>query len=288
MGQKINPIGFRLAVRRDWKSRWFAKGRSFSDMVIKDVTARRHVEKKYASALISKIEIGRKMEKVNFTVFSARPGVIIGKKGEGIEDLRADLRKIYGVQDVDITMQDIKQPEIDAQLVAANIASQLENRIMFRRAMRRALTNAMRLKIDGIKIMSSGRLNGIEIARTEWYREGRVPLHTLRNEIDYGFAEAHTSMGVVGVKVWISKGDQHGRQKKAKYTALATPDAEPAVEKTEGAVAGDSPVSEAPKAKESKESKPKQSKVAKVAKVDKADEADKAVTDPNPSEAPKE
>ncbi len=220
MGQKINPIGFRLAIRRDWKSRWYAKGRAFSVMVIKDANARRYVEKKYAQALISKIEIGRKMNSVSFTIFSARPGVVIGKKGEGIESLRAKLRKMYELNDVTVVLQDIKQPEIDAKLVAQNIATQLENRIMFRRAMRRALANAMRLKVDGIKIMSGGRLNGIEIARTEWYREGRVPLHTLKNDIDYGFAEAHTAMGVVGVKVWISKGDIPGRKKKAKYTIV--------------------------------------------------------------------
>lgn len=221
MGRKINPIGFRLNIRRDWKSRWYAQGRAFSDMVIKDAQARRFVEKEFAQAAISRVEIERTDKKVNMYLYSARPGMIIGKKGEGIDRLRAVLRGLFEVDDLSVDIKEIKQPETDAKLIAKNIASQLENRIMFRRPMRRALANAMRLKVDGIKIMSSGRLNGIEIARTEWYREGRMPLHTLRSDIDYGFAEARTDMGVVGVKVWVSKGEIQGTQKKVKYAYSA-------------------------------------------------------------------
>ena len=238
MGRKVNPIGFRLSVRRDWKSRWYAKGKQFSEMVIKDVRARRFIEKQYATALVSRIEIGRKMNNVTVTIHSARPGVIIGKKGEGIDRLRIQLRKIFDVNGVAVVMQDVKQPETDARLIALNIANQLENRVMFRRAMRRALTNAMRLKVEGIKIMSAGRLNGIEIARTEWYREGRVPLHTLKNDIDYGFAEANTAMGVVGVKVWVSHGDKYGRHKKVKYTAQGDAAEASEAEGDEAAAAG--------------------------------------------------
>ena len=221
MGRKVNPIGFRLNIRRDWKSRWYAKGKEFSEMVIKDARARQYVEKEFVQAAISRIEIERKDKKVNMYIYSARPGMIIGKKGEGIERLRLFLRGLFDVDDLSVDIKEIKQPDTDARLIAKNIASQLENRIMFRRPMRRALANAMRLKVEGIKIMSSGRLNGIEIARTEWYREGRVPLHTLRNDIDYGFAEAKTDMGVVGVKVWVSKGELPAVQKKVKYSYSA-------------------------------------------------------------------
>lgn len=218
MGQKVNPIGFRLAIRRDWKSRWYAKGREFSELVIKDAEARRYIEGAYKSAAISRIEIERTMKKINLVIYSARPGVVIGKKGEGIERLRNHLRKLLDLREVSVDLKEVTQPETDAKLIALNIASQLENRIMFRRAMRRALSNALRLKVEGIKIMSAGRLNGIEIARTEWYREGRVPLHTLKNNIDYGWAQANTEMGVVGIKVWVFKGDTTERRKKAKYT----------------------------------------------------------------------
>ena len=218
MGQKINPIGFRLSVRRDWKSRWYAKGRAFSEMVIKDAQVRDYIRRTYPQASISRIEIERTTRNVRLVIHSGRPGVVIGKKGEGIDRLRAEIRKMFSLEDVSVDIKEISQPDIDAKLVAMNIADQLERRIMFRRAMRRALNNAQRLKVEGIKIMSSGRLNGIEIARTEWYREGRVPLHTLKNNIDYGFAEAHTEMGVVGVKVWISKGEIYEPKKKVKYT----------------------------------------------------------------------
>lgn len=240
MGRKVNPIGFRLPVRRDWKSRWYAKGRNFTDQVIKDAKARRMIEKKYATAMISRIEIEQKIGSIRLIIHAARPGIIIGKKGEGIERLRNDLRKnIFHSNEVQVDIKEIQQPETDAKVIALNIVNQLENRVMFRRAMRRALSNAMRLKVEGIKIMSAGRLNGIEIARSEWYREGRVPLHTLKNDVDYGFAEANTAMGVVGVKVWVSKGDTYGVSKKAKYTfdhtapeAETEPAAEPVTDET--------------------------------------------------------
>lgn len=218
MGRKVNPVGFRLSVRRDWKSRWYAKGAAFAEMVKMDSKARRFIEKKYAQASVSFIEIERTGQAVRLIVHSARPGAVIGKKGEGIDRLRAELRAIFGVNEVSVDIREVSNPEANAALIAANIASQLERRIMFRRAMRRAMASAMRLGVEGVKIMSSGRLNGIEIARTEWYREGRVPLHTLKNDIDYGFAEAKTAMGVVGIKVWVSRSDKYGRNKKAKYT----------------------------------------------------------------------
>ena len=219
MGQKVNPIGFRLVVRRDWKSRWYAKGRDFSRMVIQDAEIRRHIEKKYAQAMISKIEIERTLKAIRLQIYAGRPGHLIGKKGEGIDRLRTHLRLMLNTADVAVDVREVKTPEADAKLVALNIAGQLENRTMFRRAMRKAFGNAERMKVDGIKIMLAGRLNGIEIARTEWHREGRIPLHTLKNDIDYGQAEAHTDMGVVGIKVWISKGDISGfAAKKAKYT----------------------------------------------------------------------
>lgn len=239
MGRKVNPIGFRLPVRRDWKSRWYAKGRGFTDWVIKDVHTRRMIERDYAAAMISKIEIEQKIGSVRVIIHAARPGVVIGKKGEGVDRLRANLRKLFNADDVQVDTKEVAQPETDAKVIALNIANQLENRVMFRRAMRRALANAMRLKVDGIKIMSAGRLNGIEIARTEWYREGRVPLHTLKNDIDYGFAEASTAMGVVGVKVWVSKGDTYGFSKKVKYAYDAAAGAEDAASAPAAAPAPD-------------------------------------------------
>lgn len=223
MGRKVNPVGFRLSVRRDWKSRWYAKGAAFAEMVKMDSRARRFIEKKYAQASISYIEIERTGQAVRLIIHSARPGAVIGKKGEGIDRLRAELRGIFGVNEVSVDIREVSNPEANAALIAANIAAQLERRIMFRRAMRRAMASAMRLGVEGVKIMSSGRLNGIEIARTEWYREGRVPLHTLKNDIDYGFAEAKTAMGVVGIKVWVSRSDKYGRNKKAKYTLGGNP-----------------------------------------------------------------
>ena len=206
MGQKIHPTGFRLAVNRDWTSKWYANSKHFPTILNEDIKVRAYLKKKLAHASVGKITIERPAKNARITIFSARPGVVIGKKGEDIESLKVELQKRMGVP-VHVNIEEIRKPEIDAQLVADSIAQQLEKRIMFRRAMKRAMQNAMRLGAQGIKIMSSGRLNGIEIARCEWYREGRVPLHTLRADIDYGFAEAKTSYGVIGIKVWVFKGE---------------------------------------------------------------------------------
>jgi len=207
MGQKINPVGFRLAVNRNWSSRWYANKRSFGPMLAEDIKVRDFLKRKLAHASVGRVLIERPAKDARITIFSARPGVVIGKKGEEIESLKAELRRIMGVQQVHVNIEEIRKPEIDAQLIADSIAQQLEKRIMFRRAMKRAMQNAMRLGAQGIKIMSAGRLNGIEIARTEWYREGRVPLHTLRADIDYGQGEAKTTYGVIGIKVWVYKGE---------------------------------------------------------------------------------
>jgi len=207
MGQKINPIGFRLAVNRNWSSRWYASSRQFAGMLAEDIKVRAFLKKKLAHASVGRVLIERPAKDARITIFSARPGVVIGKKGEEIEALKAELRRLMGVQQVHVNIEEIRKPEIDAQLIADSIAQQLEKRIMFRRAMKRAMQNAMRLGAQGIKIMSAGRLNGIEIARTEWYREGRVPLHTLRADIDYGTGEAKTNYGVIGIKVWVYKGE---------------------------------------------------------------------------------
>jgi len=207
MGQKIHPTGFRLAVSRNWASRWFANGNAFADMLAQDIKVREYLKKKLKGASVGRVVIERPAKNARITVYSARPGVVIGKKGEDIEVLKADLQRLMGVP-VHVNIEEIRKPETDAQLIADSISQQLEKRIMFRRAMKRAMQNAMRLGAVGIKIMSSGRLNGIEIARTEWYREGRVPLHTLRADIDYGTSEASTTYGIIGVKVWVYKGDR--------------------------------------------------------------------------------
>ena len=207
MGQKIHPTGFRLAVTRDWSSRWYANSKNFAGMLNEDVQVRDYLKKKLKSASVGRVLIERPAKNARFTIYSSRPGVVIGKKGEDIEVLKSALTKIMGVP-VHVNIEEIRKPEIDSQLIADSIAQQLEKRIMFRRAMKRAMQNAMRLGALGIKIMSSGRLNGIEIARKEWYREGRVPLHTLRADIDYGTSEASTTYGIIGVKVWVYKGDR--------------------------------------------------------------------------------
>jgi small subunit ribosomal protein S3 len=209
MGQKINPTGFRLAVTKNWNSRWFAAGNEFGRMLSEDLRVREFLRKKLRGASVGRILIERPAKNARITIYSARPGVVIGKKGEDIETLKSALQKMMGVP-VHVNIDEIRKPELDAQLIADSITQQLEKRIMFRRAMKRAMQNAMRLGAQGIKIMSAGRLNGIEIARTEWYREGRVPLHTLRADIDYGFSEAKTTYGVIGVKVWVYKGDRLG------------------------------------------------------------------------------
>jgi len=207
MGQKIHPIGFRLAVNKNWGSKWFANSKNFATMLNEDLKVREYLKGKLAHASVGRVVIERPAKDARITIHSARPGIVIGKKGEDIEVLKADLRKLLGVQMVHVNIEEIRKPEIDAQLIADSITQQLEKRIMFRRAMKRAMQNAMRLGAQGIKIMSAGRLNGIEIARTEWYREGRVPLHTLRADIDYGVSEAKTTYGVIGVKVWVYKGE---------------------------------------------------------------------------------
>jgi small subunit ribosomal protein S3 len=225
MGQKIHPTGFRLAVNRNWASRWYANNKNFATMLNEDVKVRDYLKKRLAHAAVSRIVIERPAKNARITVFSARPGVVIGKKGEDIESLKAELQKMLGVP-VHVNIEEVRKPELDAQLIADSITQQLQKRIMFRRAMKRAITNAMRLGAQGIKIMSAGRLNGIEIARTEWYREGRVPLHTLRADIDYGFSEAKTSYGVIGVKVWVFKGEVMA-QNEQPLAAPAAPAAEP-------------------------------------------------------------
>ncbi|HSO06281.1 MAG TPA: 30S ribosomal protein S3 [Pelomicrobium sp.] len=224
MGQKIHPTGFRLAVHRNWTSRWYANSKTFSGMLNEDAKVRDFLRKKLSHAAVAKVVIERPAKNAKITIHSARPGVVIGKKGEDIEVLRGELQKLLGVP-VHVNIEEIRKPEVDAQLIADSITAQLEKRIMFRRAMKRAITNAMRLGAQGIKIMSAGRLNGIEIARTEWYREGRVPLHTLRADVDYGFSEAKTTYGVIGVKVWVFKGELLG---KGEQPAAAPAPAEPA------------------------------------------------------------
>jgi len=204
MGQKINPTGFRLSISRNWASRWYANDRDFAGMLAEDIKVREYLKKKLKNASVSRVLIERPAKNARITIFSARPGVVIGKKGEDIENLKRELSKQLGVP-VAVNIEEVRKPEIDAKLIADSITQQLEKRIMFRRAMKRAMQNAMRLGALGIKIMSSGRLNGIEIARCEWYREGRVPLHTLRADIDYGTSEAKTTYGVIGVKVWVYK-----------------------------------------------------------------------------------
>jgi len=209
MGQKVNPIGIRLGITRDWTSKWYASTKNFPAFVYTDHVVRTFLRKRLVEASVSRIQIERAARKVNITIHTARPGIVIGKKGEDIEKLRAQVSKMMKMLpgDVRINIAEIRKPELDALLVAEGIAQQLERRVMFRRAMKRAVTNTMRIGALGIKVRVSGRLNGAEIARTEWVREGRIPLHTFRAEIDYGLAEAKTTYGIIGVKVWIFKGE---------------------------------------------------------------------------------
>lgn len=209
MGQKVHPIGIRLGIVKDWSSTWYADTKTFPEYVRTDHLIRSFIKKKLKDASVSRISIERQAKKANITIHTARPGIVIGKKGEDIERLRAEISKMIDMSlaDVRINISEVRKPELDAQLVAEGIAQQLERRVMFRRAMKRAVTNTMRVGAEGVKIKVGGRLNGAEIARSEWYHEGRVPLHTLRADIDYGFAEAHTTYGVIGVKVWIFKGE---------------------------------------------------------------------------------
>lgn len=205
MGQKVHPIGLRLGIIKTWESRWFSK-KNYSELLHEDIRIRNIVKERLTHAGVSKIEIERAGQKAKINIHTARPGIIIGKKGAEVDKLKKDLEALTGKQ-MYINIQEIRRPELEAQLVAENIALQLERRIAFRRAMKKAVTSALRLGAQGIKITCAGRLAGAEIARTEWYREGRVPLHTLRADIQYGFTEAKTTMGQIGVKVWIYKGD---------------------------------------------------------------------------------
>ena len=209
MGQKVHPTGIRLGIATDWNSKWYANSGDFADYLNEDLKVREFIKKKLEQAAVSKIGIARPAKSIVITIHTARPGIIIGKKGEDIEKLRREVAEKVNlpINNVKISIEEIRKPELDAMLVAEGIAQQLERRVMFRRAMRRSVQNAMRLGAEGIKINVSGRLNGAEIARNEWYREGRVPLHTLRADIDYGFAEALTTYGILGIKVWIYKGE---------------------------------------------------------------------------------
>jgi small subunit ribosomal protein S3 len=206
MGQKVHPTGIRLGYIKDWSSRWFANSKSYPEFLCNDLKVRDFLKQKLRHASVSRIQINRLANNAQITIHTARPGIVIGKRGEDIDALRREVSKFIGVP-VQVSVEEIRKPELDAQLVAEGVAQQLEKRIMFRRAMKRAVQNTLRLGAEGIKISVAGRLNGAEIARTEWYREGRVPLHTFRADIDYGFAEAYTTYGVIGVKVWIFKGE---------------------------------------------------------------------------------
>lgn len=205
MGQKVNPIGFRLAVQKDWASKWYANEKEFADYLHTDLAIRRYLKKRLQFAALSKVVIERAWNSVRVTLHTARPGLVIGRKGSEIERMTADISKMSGNRQVKIDIYEIKQPEIDAQLVAENVALQLERRISFRRAMKRALQTALDFGAEGIKIRCAGRLGGADIARAEWYREGKVPLQTLRVPIDYGFAEARTTWGIIGVKCWVNR-----------------------------------------------------------------------------------
>jgi small subunit ribosomal protein S3 len=206
MGQKVHPTGIRLGIVKDWTSKWYADSKDFADLLNNDLEVRSYLKKRLSQASVSRIQIDRPANNAHITIHTARPGLVIGKKGEDIDTLRKDISSRMGIP-VHLSVEEIRKPELDAQLVAEGITQQLERRIMFRRAMKRAVQNAMRLGAGGVKVHMSGRLNGAEIARSEWYREGRVPLHTLRADIDYGFAEANTTYGIIGVKVWIFKGE---------------------------------------------------------------------------------
>ena len=206
MGQKVHPYGIRLGIVKEWTSTWYVDSAQYADYLNLDLAVRDFLRKKLAHASVSRIQIERPASNARIVIHTARPGIVIGKKGEDIEALRGQVSELMGVP-AHITVEEIRKPELDAYLVAESVAQQIERRIMFRRAMKRAVSNSMRLGAQGIKINVAGRLNGAEIARSEWYREGRVPLHTLRADIDYGVAESHTTYGVIGVKVWIFKGE---------------------------------------------------------------------------------
>ena len=219
MGQKVHPTGIRLGIVTDYTSKWYADSKEYANYLNSDIKVREFLKNKLSQASVSKIQIERTAGNANITIYTARPGLVIGKKGEDIERLRQEVTKMMKLPVVHINIEEIRKPELDAQLVAEGIAQQLERRIMFRRAMKRAVTNTLRLGALGVKVCVAGRLNGAEIARTEWYREGRVPLHTLRADIDYGFAEAKTTYGIIGVKVWIFKGEVIGKREEEEVSA---------------------------------------------------------------------
>jgi small subunit ribosomal protein S3 len=212
MGQKVHPNGMRLGIVSDWTSKWYADSKNYSTLLNTDIQVRDYLKDKLKQASVSRIQIDRPAKNAHITIHTARPGLVIGKKGEDIDALRKEVSDRMGIP-VHISIEEIRKPELDAQLVSESIAQQLERRIMFRRAMKRAVQNAMRLGAQGVKVNIAGRLNGAEIARGEWYREGRVPLHTLRADIDYGFAEALTTYGIIGIKTWIFKGEVYGDQR---------------------------------------------------------------------------
>lgn len=218
MGQKVHPTGIRLGIIKDWTSKWYADTNDYADFLHVDMKVRDHLQKKLANASVSRIQIDRPANNARVIIHTARPGIVIGKKGEDIERLRQEVSKMMGIP-AHVSVEEIRKPELDAHLVAESVAQQIERRIMFRRAMKRAVTNTMRLGAQGIKINVAGRLNGAEIARSEWYREGRVPLHTLRADIDYGTARSNTTYGVIGIKVWIFKGEVFGRPETAEAEA---------------------------------------------------------------------
>jgi small subunit ribosomal protein S3 len=218
MGQKVHPTGLRLGIVKEHTSRWYADSKHYADVLNQDLQVRGFLKRRLSQASVSRIQIDRPANNAHITIHTARPGVVIGKKGEDIDALRGEVSRLMGIP-VHISIEEIRKPELDAQLVAESIAQQLERRVMFRRAMKRAVQTSMRLGGEGVKVNVAGRLNGAEIARSEWYREGRVPLHTLRADIDYGFAEARTTYGVIGVKVWIFKGEVFGDQAQAEAEA---------------------------------------------------------------------
>ena len=224
MGHKVHPTGFRLGVTAQWTSNWYAERGAYRDNLNKDIAVRSFLREKLAQASVSRVQIDRPAKSARVTIHTARPGIVIGKKGEDIEKLKHEVAAKIGLKPdaVHISVEEIRKPELDAQLIADSVAQQLERRIMFRRAMKRAVTNSMRLGAGGIKIQVGGRLNGAEIARVEWYREGRVPLHTLRAYVDYGFAEAKTTYGVIGVKVWVFNGEAFEADKKEEAKDVAT------------------------------------------------------------------
>src|SRR5271170_1678963 len=246
MGQKVNPLGIRLGITRDWTSKWYASKKQFPTLVYNDFEVREFLKKKLAEASVSRILIERAAKKVNITIQTARPGIVIGKKGEDIEKLRAQTAALLAIPvgDVRLNIAEIRKPELDAQLVAYGMAQQIEKRVMFRRAMKRAVMSTMRSGALGVKVRMSGRLNGSEIARTEWVREGRIPLHTFRADIDYGLAEAKTTYGVIGIKVWIFKGEVFDQAQLAR----AAESAAPAESAPPAATAATAPVPAAPPA----------------------------------------